>query len=127
MPDHTLDIRRLREHSNAAIAARDVERIVSFMSPDVVVAVAAGPTLTGVEASRQAFTEQFADPAFGGYVRTPAEVTLREAPVRVVERGHWTGRWRTKTGIHEQRGSYVAEWQPGGMGWMIVSERYMPG
>lgn len=127
MPDHTRDIRRLREQSNAAIAARDVERVVSFMSPDVVVAVAAGPTLTGIDASRQAFAEQFADRAFGGYVRTPADVTLLQAPVRAVERGRWTGRWHTKTGIHEQGGAYVAEWQPGSMGWMIVSERYASG
>ena len=98
-------IRALREQSNQAIAAHDADRTVSFMAPDIAVGVAGGPTLTGREASRVAFLEQFADKAFVTYVRTIDQVTMVD-PMRATERGRWVGRWRLKSGMHEQGGSY---------------------
>lgn len=117
-------IRALRAQSNQAIAAHDAERTVSFMAPDIVVGVAGGPTLTGREASRVAFIEQFADRAFVTYVRTIEQVTQVD-PMHVTERGRWIGRWRLKTGLHEQGGRYVAEWRCSEMGWLIHSETFV--
>ena len=117
-------IRALREQSNSAIAAHDADRTVSFMAPDIVVGVAGGPTLTGLDASRAAFAEQFADKAFVTYVRTTEQVTLAD-PMRATERGRWVGRWRLKSGMHEQGGSYVAEWRFSEMGWLIYSEVFL--
>ena len=124
---HADRIRALRAQSNAAIAARDAERVVAFMLPDVSVRVAGGPLLTGREASRSAFAEQFAERGFRGYVREPEEVTVHEAASRATERGRWTGRWRS--GLREDvvRGTYVAEWRHTEMGWLIQSETYVPG
>ncbi len=116
-------IRALREQSNQAIAAHDADRTVSFMAPDVAVGVAGGPTLNGRDASRDAFAEQFADKAFVTYVRTIEQLTLAD-PMRATERGRWVGRWRIKSGIHEQGGSYVAEWRFSEMGWLIHSETF---
>ena len=117
-------IRVLREQSNQAIAAHDADRTVSFMAPDIAVGVAGGPTLTGRDASRAAFAEQFADTAFVTYVRTIEQVMMVN-PLRATERGRWVGRWRLKAGMHEQGGSYVAEWRFSEMGWLIHSETFI--
>ena len=117
-------IRALRAQSNQAIAAHDADRTVSFMAPDIVVGVAGGPTLTGRDASRTAFVEQFADRAFVTYVRTPEQVTLVD-PMRATERGRWVGRWRLNAGMHEQGGSYVAEWRCSEMGWLLHAETFV--
>jgi len=117
-------IRALREQSNQAIAAHDADRTVSFMAPDIAVGVAGGPTLTGRDASRAAFVEQFADTAFVTYVRTIEQVMMVD-PMHATERGRWVGRWRLKSGMHEQGGSYVAEWRFSEMGWLIHSETFI--
>jgi len=117
-------IRALRERSNQAIAAHDADRTVSFMAPDIVVGVAGGPTLTGRAASRTAFIEQFADRAFVTYVRTIEQVTLPD-PMHATERGRWVGRWRLTSGMHEQGGSYTAEWRFSEMGWLIHAETFV--
>jgi ketosteroid isomerase-like protein len=118
------DIRRLRAASNHAIAARNAEQVVAYMAPDVCVEVAGGHTLRGPEASRLAFAEQFSERAFGGYVREPTRIVVSEPPVTATERGQWTGRWQTKSGPVEQRGSYTAEWRVSEMGWLITREVY---
>ena len=126
MPTDPTDaaIRAQRRRSNEAIAARDAEQVVAFMDPEVTVAVAGGPVLRGREASRRAFAEQFADRAFGGYVRTTEQVTAGPDASHAAERGQWEGRWHTKTGVHTQRGHYAAEWVLTPMGWFIRSETY---
>lgn len=124
MPDATDAIRQLRQQSNAAIAARDVKRVVSIMDPDIVVAVAGGPLLSGVEASRSAFAAQFAERAFLGYVRTPEVITLHDPPTRAMEHGVWSGRWQARSGVHTQSGRYSATWRHTTMGWTLVAETF---
>ena len=114
-----------RARSNRAIAARDAEGVMSCMLPEVKVAVAGGPTLVGPDASRDAFAAQFADPAFRGYVRTPDTVTVQQGPLRAIELGHWVGRWHTRQGLHEMRGTYTAEWRHTAMGWLLLSETFI--
>lgn len=124
MPDATDPIRHLRQQSNSAIAARDVDRVVSIMDPDIVVAVAGGPVLRGLKASRDAFAEQFAERGFLGYVRTPEVITLHDPPTGATERGTWSGRWQTASGVHTQSGRYSATWQHSMMGWRLVAETF---
>lgn len=119
------DIRALRTQSNNAIAARDPERIVALMMPDVAVNVAGGPVLRGQEASRAAFADQFADRNFRGYVRDVDTVELGADPTVATERGRWTGRWRKAAGDHEMHGTYVAEWRLTDVGWRIQSETFV--
>lgn len=125
MPDVTLLIRSLRDQSNHAIAARDVDRVVMCMDPGITVAVAGGPVLRGVDASRMAFAEQFADRAFLGYVRTPDDVSGSAESQRVMERGSWVGRWKMAQGERIQRGRYTAEWRHSAMGWLLVAETFL--
>lgn len=115
-------IRAVRVASNAAIAARDADRVVACMLDDVTVSVARGPVLKGREASRIAFTEQFADRAFAGYVREATDIVIEAPPMRATERGHWTGRWRHGSTEQVMRGTYEAEWRHTALGWFIQSE-----
>lgn len=124
--DHAAAIRATRDASNRAIAARDPDLVVMHMTPDVTVSVANGPVLTGRDASRHAFAEQFADRHFRGYVREALEVVVHDPPTRATERGRWQGSWRK--GMSEQlvRGTYVAEWRHTELGWFIQSEVFVP-
>ena len=122
--DAAADIARLREQSNAAIAARDAAWVVSYMADTLRVRVAGGPELVGRDANTDAFAEQFADKAFAGYIRAPEQIEVAANGTTASERGTWTGRWRTKSGTHEQRGRYTAEWECTPLGWQIVGEVY---
>ena len=124
MRDHAADIRALRKQSNAAIAALDPQYVASFMSEDVEVHVAGGPTLRGRAANIDAWEAQMRAKGFGGYVRTPEQVTVEASGTIAHEVGHWVGRWRMNGRAHEQEGRYTAEWKLGAMGWEIVREAY---
>ena len=127
MTDHAVFIRTRRAESNQAIAARDADRVVAVMHPDVSVSVAGGPVLNGRESNRAAFAEQFADRAFRGYVREAEEIVVHDPPSEATERGRWTGRWQHGIGTETMRGSYVARWRLEALGWFIVSEVFVPG
>ena len=115
-------IRAVRAASNAAIAARDCDRVVACMLEDVTVSVARGPVLQGREASRAAFAEQFADRAFVGYVREATDIVIDSPPMCATEHGRWTGRWRHGGVEQLMRGTYEAGWRHTELGWFIQSE-----
>ncbi len=125
MNNSSAEIRALRAQSNLAIAARDAWRVVSLMESDVIVRVAGGPALRGVEASRLAFVDQFAERSFRGYERVADTVDVDAAALTATERGHWVGRWQAGTRLQEQRGSYVAVWTRTALGWRIRSETFV--
>ena len=127
MTDPTAAIRAQRARSNDAIAARDPDGVTALMTDTVTVAVAGGPVLRGRAANRTAFAEQLADPAFRGYVRTPADVTLDATGLHATEQGHWEGRWQTRAGPLVQRGTYLATWTLTPVGWCIAAETFVPG
>lgn len=115
-------IRAVRAASNAAIAARDADRVVACMLEDVTVSVTRGAVLHGREASRTAFAEQFADRAFLGYVREATDIVIDAVPTRATERGRWTGRGRRDDTEQVMRGTYEAAWRHTEFGWFIQSE-----
>jgi ketosteroid isomerase-like protein len=119
-------IRERRTASNQAIAARDADRVVACMMPDVTVSVANGPVLAGREASRAAFAAQFAERTFAGYLREVVDIVLLDPPTQATERGRWTGRWRQGKAEQVMRGTYQAEWRLTGLGWFIQSEVFVP-
>jgi ketosteroid isomerase-like protein len=127
--DHGTQIRALRAESNAAIGARDVEAVVALMVEQITVSVAGGPTLVGRDASRVAFVEQFADPAFRGYVREPSTITVHDPPITATEQGRWVGRWQRGLRREELRGVYAAVWNRSDAGarWQLASEVFVSG
>lgn len=125
MRDHAADIRALRKQSNAAIASLDAQYVTSFMCDEVEVIVAGGATLRGRAANLDAWEEQMRAKGFGGYVRTPEQITVSADTRTAREVGHWVGRWRVNGRAHEQEGRYTAEWRLGAMGWEITRETFM--
>ena len=117
-------IRAQRAASNAAIAARDPDRVVSFMDASIIVGVAGGPVLRGLEANRTAWAAQMRDANYLGYLRTPEHVIAGADQRSAAERGRWVGRWRAQAGVHEQRGTYTAEWRLTDIGWRLVRETF---
>lgn len=126
MSDGAAPLRILRAHSNAAIAARDPARVVAFMTEDVVVQVAGGPVLRGTAANLAAWEEQMGAPGFGGYVRTPQQLTVADSGTEATELGHWEGRWTVRGRTQTQSGRYSATWRLDPMGWRIASETFLP-
>jgi ketosteroid isomerase-like protein len=85
-------IRAQRAASNAALAARDPDRVVSVMDASIAVGVAGGAVLRGLDANRAAWAEQMRDPDYLGYLRTPEHVLDGADQRSAAERGRWVGR-----------------------------------
>ena len=119
-PDDAGAIRRLREASNAGIAAHDPVAATRSMAPEVRVIASGGGLIDGAETMRSAFARTFADASFVTYRRTPRRI--RVAGAVAAERGEWSGRWRDR----QVTGEYLARWQRTAAGWRIVAEMYVP-
>ena len=114
-------IRARRKLTNKLIAAHEALRLRPFFSPDVKLIVGDGGLILGVDAVIQAFAGQFADPAFGTYVRETERVDLDAEGARAAEAGRWTAIWTSGT----MTGTYLAVWRKVTGQWMIESELYV--
>lgn len=119
------EIRALRTKSNEAIAARQVAGVTDIMLPDMVVIGGNGGVRMGRDSSRAAFSREFADPKFLGYVRTPTQIDVSSARPLAAEAGEWVGRWREADGVREFRGRYLAMWRHTDDGWRLRSELFV--
>lgn len=114
-------IRARRKLTNKLIAAHQAERLRPFFTPDVKLIVGDGALILGLDAVLAAFASQFADPAFGTYLRETATVTLDAVGLRAAEAGRWTAQWAT----HDMAGTYLAVWRKVTGQWVIESELYV--
>lgn len=115
-------IRARRRLSNKIIAAHDAARLRPFFLPDVKVIVGDGDLIVGAEAVVRAFADQFADPAFITYERTPLTIRLDAAGDRAAEQGRWVGASQTSPPL---AGDYLAVWRKVIGQWQIESELYV--
>jgi len=114
-------IRALRARSNAAIRAHDMAGFLPVFADDAVFVWSNGTSSVGKAGLQTFFARDFADPAFGTYIRTPARVSVSENGQRVVEHGTWTALKRdTRYG-----GDYLAHWFKAPTGWQIRGEVYV--
>jgi ketosteroid isomerase-like protein len=123
MPNESADeieIRRLREQSNAAIARHDVGPARAILHADARIIGSNGDLLDGAAAMARAFEERFADPDFVTFVREPALIDVDGETA--AEAGHWIGRWTHG----EILGRYLARWRREPDGWRIVAELFIP-
>ncbi len=114
-------IRARRKLTNKLIAGRDAARLRPFFTPDVKLIVGDGGLILGVDQVIEAFSAQFADPAFDAYIRETESVALDADGGRAAEHGRWTGVWRD----HRMSGSYLAVWRKVTGQWAIESELYV--
>ena len=110
-----------RRLTNNLIAAREAQRLRPFFVPDVKLIVGDGSLILGVDAVVDAFAAQFADPAFGTYVREAERVELDVSGQRAAENGRWTA---VGSGS-EMSGTYLATWRKVTGQWVIENELYV--
>lgn len=115
-------IRARRRLTNKLIAAHEAARLRPFFAPDVKLIVGDGGLIVGADAVVDAFSGQFADPAFVTYVRETASVELDSAGQRAAEQGRWRADWK---GQPEMSGTYLAVWRKVTGQWVIESELYV--
>ena len=114
-------IQARRRLTNKLIAAREAQRLRPFFHRDVKLIVGDGSLILGVDAVVDAFAAQFADPAFGTYVREAERVELDVSGQRAAETGRWTAVW----GGSEMSGTYLATWRKVTGQWVIENELYV--
>ncbi|MCE2820207.1 MAG: nuclear transport factor 2 family protein, partial [Phenylobacterium sp.] len=104
------------------IAGRETARLGPVFLATAVVIAGDGSVITGRDAILAAFASQFADPGFGGYVRTPERIEVDAAGDRAAEQGRWTAGWKDAP---SQWGPYLAVWRRVTGQWMIESETFV--
>ncbi len=114
-------IRARRRLTNKLIAAHDAVRLAPFFAGDARLIGGEGGLLLGRDAIVQAFGQQFADPSFGDYVRTPDSVQLDHNGARAAETGDWVAHWDGGG----MGGRYMAVWKKITGQWVIESELYV--
>lgn len=121
MPAPEDAIRARRRLTNKLIAAHDAQRLRPFLAADVKLIAGDGALILGADQVVQAFAGQFADPAFGTYVRSTERVELDQEGARAAEHGRWTAHWQGGG----MAGAYLAVWRRVTGQWVIESELYV--
>jgi len=114
-------IRARRRLTNKLIAAHDAVRLAPFFAGDARLIGGEGGLLLGRDAILQAFAQQFADPTFGDYVRTPQTIEIDHNGARASETGEWVAHWKGGG----MSGRYMAAWKKVTGQWVIESELYV--
>jgi Domain of unknown function (DUF4440) len=125
--DPTTAVRALRSESNAAIAAHDVARLRGVLDDDYHgIQGTTGELDSGGEATARSYgDEEFKDPTFVTYRRTPGSIVMAQSGKRIAETGRWVGIWRKPDGTMRKTGIYLAMWIPSGATWRVKSESFV--
>jgi hypothetical protein len=123
----TSAVRVLRAESNAAIAAHDAVRLRNLFDDGYHgIQGTSGDLDSGGEATAHSYgNEEFTDPTFVTYRRTPTSVVSARSGRRIAESGHWEGIWRKSDGTMRKTGVYLAMWIPSGATWRLKSESFV--
>ena len=124
--DPRVTISALRDQSNAAIAAQDLDGFLARLSPEYHVSTSSGVLLSSPGEMGEAFSshvEMFPDAIF---VRDSESIELSEGGSTASEGGVWEGRWTTPNGPYRIGGRYLASWRKIRGEWLIHSEVFVP-
>ncbi len=116
-------IRTLRLASNEALKSYDHERVLSFLTEDVLTTTGAGTLLSGKEALRR-YIAQGGDSQMY-WVRTPSEITVNEVSGLAWETGTWKGYDPSKGTYSIVGGNYSAMWTRETGRWKIKSQLFV--
>jgi ketosteroid isomerase-like protein len=111
-----------RQASNAALAARDVEKFVSFFDDDYIITYGSGLKTLSLDAENKSLKKLFEDHADVNYVRSPTDIHLSKALPIAMENGTWVGGQTLET---TYRGRYSAAWRKTDDIWKIHSELFV--
>jgi ketosteroid isomerase-like protein len=121
-PDEERAVRAARAAQNAAIKARDFDRMASYWTDSVTLTAGLGTQLRGRLAYRHAFEQDSAIT----YERTPTVVEVSANWPLAWEQGTWIGRGSGRGDAAPRiSGSYAAQWIKVGSRWLIRSELFV--
>lgn len=120
-------VRAQRAWSNSAIEAHDAHRLRKVLDDEYHgISGTSGALDSGGEATARSYAdEEFKDPTFVTYRRTPTSVVIASSGKRVAESGHWEGVWRKSDGTMRKTGVYLAMWIPSNGTWRLKSEAFV--
>ena len=120
-------VRAQRAESNAAIAAHDGARLRKLFADDYHgISGTSGDLDSGGDATARSYAAQeFKDPMFVAYLRTPVSIVSAASGKRIAESGKWEGVWRRPDGTMRKSGVYLAMWIPSGGTWLLKSEAFV--
>jgi hypothetical protein len=89
-------VRAQRAESNAAIAAHDAVRLRKLFDDDYhAILGSTGNIDSGADAATRGYSdEEFKDPTFVTYRRTPTSIVIAASGKRIAETGRFEGVWR---------------------------------
>lgn len=111
-----------RHESNAAIAARDVDKFISFFASDYVITYGSSAKTLSLDAEAKSVKKMFEDYADVNYVRSPTDIHLSNALPIAMENGTWVG---GQTLEATYRGRYTAAWRKTDGIWKIHTELFV--
>ncbi len=120
-------VRAQRAESNAAIAAHDAVRLRKLFDDDYhAILGSTGDLDSGADAATRGYAdEEFKDPTFVTYRRTPTSIVIAASGKRIAETGRFEGVWRRSDGTMRRTGVYLAMWIPSAGGWRLKSEAFV--
>jgi uncharacterized protein (TIGR02246 family) len=116
-------ISALREASNLALKAYDNEKVLSFLTDDVLTTTGNGTLLAGKEALRAYIAEAGASKMY--WVRSPKEITVNAQNGLAWETGIWNGYDPEKGPDAVVGGNYSAMWTKASGSWKIKSQLFV--
>ena len=118
--EHILD---LRNASNRALKANDQEKVLSYLTDDVLITTGNGNLLAGKEALRSYILK--GDSSDNYWIRTPAEIEINEQRGLAWETGTWKAYHREQGDSSILGGKYSAMWSSESGSWLIKSQRFV--
>lgn len=118
-------IRVSRLANNRAIAAHDLKAFAPMFADDAVFVWSNGSSAVGKADLEKKFAQDFADPAFITYIRTPNRISVSDTGLRAVEHGTWTALKHNAQGETRYGGDYAAHWAKDDKGWHVRGELYV--
>lgn len=113
-------IRAIGQEWQRAIVARDVDKIVSFFAPDVVIMTPNAPVTRGLPAARALWTQEVNTPGLAvNWVPTQIDIT---SPVTATEFGTYNVTFDGPGGRVNDTGSYVTQWRKINGQWKMTSD-----
>ena len=120
-------VRAQRAEYNAAIAAHDAVCLRTFLVDDYhLILGSSGNVDSGADAATRGYAdEEFKDPTFVTYRRTPTSVVTAASGKRIAETGRFEGMWKKLDGTMRRTGIYLAMWVPSAGTWRVKSEAFV--
>jgi ketosteroid isomerase-like protein len=109
-----------REHSNTAIAAKDIQSLSKYWLDDFVVVRGNGTQMTGKPAIIEVWKKMFTETPDVKFIRTPTEIKISSDKTFAWEKGTWEG-----FNTYSKGGEYSAMWRKVNNEWKLQAELFV--